>query len=62
MKARVNLTIEKEIRDRAHAAGINISGVAAIAVSRIVEMSEKETRVNAAKQSPRAVSSEGATS
>lgn len=40
---RMCITMPKGLRDRAHAAGINISGVAANAVSRIVEISEKET-------------------
>jgi len=54
MKDRIMVTMPPGLRDRAHRAGINISGVAAIAVSRMVELSEKETRVNACKQSPRA--------
>jgi post-segregation antitoxin (ccd killing protein) len=40
---RMCITLPKGLRNRAHAAGINVSGVAANAVSRIVEISEKET-------------------
>lgn len=51
-KARVNITLEREIRDRAHSAGLNISRVAADAVVRTVQAIEKETGVIAAKQTP----------
>jgi hypothetical protein len=40
------------LRDRAKNAGINISGYTAKSVLHLVEISEKETGVNASKQSP----------
>lgn len=59
---RVLITMPPGLRDRAHAAGINVSGVSAIAVSRIVEISEKETGIAPSKATLPAVSSQGATS
>jgi post-segregation antitoxin (ccd killing protein) len=40
---RICVTLPDGLRDRAHAAGINVSGVAAIAVLRSVQALEKET-------------------
>ena len=56
----VMVTFPIGLRDRAHAAGLNVSGVAASAVLRTTQAIEKETGVNAAKQfSPAAASVQG---
>lgn len=59
---RINITLPRGLRDRAHNAGINISGISAIAVSRMVEISEKERTGDASAKTAPAVSSQGVTS
>jgi len=49
VKTRVNITLEKEIRDRAHNAGLNISRVAADAVVRTVQAIENNAGTSSAK-------------
>ena len=50
------------LRDRAHANGINVSGVASAALLRSVQALEKETGIAPSKATLPAVSSQGATS
>ena len=59
---RVLVTMPPGLRDRAHAAGINVSGVAAAALLCSVQAIEKETGIAPSKATLPAVSSQGATS
>lgn len=55
MCEKLTITLPDGLRQRAHAAGFNISGTCAKAIERSVIAIEKETGVNAAKQSSPAV-------
>ena len=52
----VMVTFPIGLRDRAHAAGLNVSGVAASAVLRTTQAIEKETGADCQVQTPAAAS------
>lgn len=56
---RTTITLPKGLRNRAHAAGINISRVSAIEVSRRVKLFEKETGEGRQAQTPATATCKG---
>lgn len=58
---RICVTLPPGLRDRAHAAGINVSGVATAALLRSVQALEKETGEGLPAHTPAVSSCEGVT-